>query len=84
MGGLGPRAARLPDLPPHRGAPPPCAPRAPATTVHFDRGERIWTESSYKYDEHQIDTMGAAAGFAIAEQWSEADARFALTLFKAR
>ena len=58
--------------------------RAAATTVRFDRGERIWTESSYKYDEHQIDTMGADAGFTIAEQWIDADARFALTLFRAR
>src|SRR2546421_2090419 len=35
-------------------------------TVRFARGERIWTESSYKYDESQIEQMGIRAGFAVA------------------
>ena len=52
-------------------------------TVRFARGERIWTESSYKYDESQIEQMGIRAGFAVAEQWIDDDARFALTLFSA-
>jgi L-histidine Nalpha-methyltransferase len=53
------------------------------TTVSFARGERIWTESSYKYDPGQIDRMGRRAGFAMTEQWIDGDARFALTLFTA-
>jgi L-histidine Nalpha-methyltransferase len=51
--------------------------------VRFDRGEHIWTESSYKYEPEQILAMGAAAGFRALEQWTDADARFALTLFLA-
>jgi L-histidine N-alpha-methyltransferase len=52
-------------------------------SVPFARGERIWTESSYKYEPSQIDEMGLNAGFATQEQWIEEEARFALTLFTA-
>jgi L-histidine Nalpha-methyltransferase len=52
-------------------------------TVRFAPGERIWTESSYKYDQAQIEQMGERAGFLVAEQWVDSDARFALTLFSA-
>ena len=52
-------------------------------TVTFARGERIWTESSYKYEPSHIDEMGLAVGFATAEQWIDDEARFALTLFTA-
>jgi L-histidine N-alpha-methyltransferase len=51
--------------------------------VHFTHGERIWTESSYKYNQREIERMGERAGFVIAEQWLDDDARFALTLFAA-
>ena len=51
--------------------------------VSFDAGEWIWTESSYKYSEVQIASMGVLAGFGVVEQWVEYDARFALTLFRA-
>lgn len=53
------------------------------TTVRFSRGERIWTESSYKYDHGQIEALGRRAGFAVAGQWTDEDVRFALTLFTA-
>ena len=33
--------------------------------------------------EDQIVELGAAAGFDVVEQWIHADARFALTLFRA-
>jgi dimethylhistidine N-methyltransferase len=52
-------------------------------TVSFTAGERIWTESSYKYEPGQILKMGAAAGFATQHQWIDRDAGFALTLFVA-
>jgi uncharacterized SAM-dependent methyltransferase len=52
-------------------------------TVSFTAGERIWTESSYKYEPGQILEMGAAAGFATQHQWIDRDAGFALTLFVA-
>jgi L-histidine Nalpha-methyltransferase len=56
---------------------------AAGITVQFARGERIWTESSYKYDESQIGQMGVRAGFSVTEQWVDHEARFALTLFSA-
>jgi len=59
--------------------------RVPAAelTVAFAAGERIWTESSYKYEPGQILDMGATAGFASQHQWIDRDAGFALTLFVA-
>lgn len=53
-------------------------------TVRFARGERIWTESSYKYTPEQLDQMGADTGFLTRDQWIDEPARFALTLFSAQ
>lgn len=50
-------------------------------TVSFAAGERIWTESSYKYTPGQLLEMGAAAAFRSRHQWIDRDAGFALTLF---
>jgi L-histidine N-alpha-methyltransferase len=52
-------------------------------SVQFAAGERIWTESSYKYEPSQIEEMGLEAGFVAREQWIDDEARFALTLFSA-
>ena len=52
-----------------------------SVNVTFEAGERIWTESSYKYEPGQIEDLGVEAGFSLAEQWIDEDARFALTLF---
>jgi L-histidine N-alpha-methyltransferase len=49
--------------------------------VHFDRDETIWTESSYKYTTHDIEQLGAAAGFVQQDQWIDQEGQFALTLF---
>ena len=57
-------------------------PRADCS-VSFERGEHIWTESSYKYRTEEIVERGERAGFRSAEQWVDGDARFALTLFVA-
>jgi uncharacterized SAM-dependent methyltransferase len=59
--------------------------RVPAAeiSVAFEPGERIWTESSYKYEPDQILAMGVEAGFSKRQQWIDTDARFALTLFRA-
>jgi len=51
--------------------------------VDFTRGERIWTESSYKYEPSEVDAMGTAAGFETSQRWIDEDARFALTLLTA-
>lgn len=47
----------------------------------FEAGERIWTESSYKYRPDQILNDGLASGFNRADQWIDEDAGFALTRF---
>jgi dimethylhistidine N-methyltransferase len=52
-------------------------------SVDFVKGERIWTESSYKYEPAQIEAMGLDTGFVTAKQWIDESARFALTLFTA-
>lgn len=52
-------------------------------TAIFEAGERIWTESSYKYEPEQILWMGAEARFDVRDQWIDHESRFALTLFEA-
>ena len=52
--------------------------------VRFGEGEAIWTESSYKYDAGEIVGVVEERGFSCHEQWIEAEARFALTLFVVR
>jgi dimethylhistidine N-methyltransferase len=49
-------------------------------SVSFECGEHIWTESSYKYEPDQIEHMGVECGFALRDQWTDAGARFALSL----
>lgn len=53
-------------------------------SVEFSRGERIWTESSYKYEPSDVDAMAAATGFVTTELWIDETARFALTLLTAK
>lgn len=52
-------------------------------TVVFEQGERIWTESSYKYTPEQLEQMAAETGFAVRDQWIDSNARFALSLLAA-
>jgi L-histidine N-alpha-methyltransferase len=56
---------------------------AAGLTVAFEPGERIWTESSYKYEPEQIERMGIETGFAMRDQWTDPEARFALSLMTA-
>ena len=56
--------------------------RAAGCCVQIDHGERIWTESSYKYEPDGVVAMGERAGFVRRTQWIEADSQFALTLFE--
>ena len=46
-------------------------------------GERIWTESSYKYRPNDIVAMLQTAGFRLAAQWIDRPDQFALTLVEA-
>jgi L-histidine N-alpha-methyltransferase len=42
----------------------------------FERGETIWTESSYKYDRRRLDGVASAAGFAVARVWTDTREQF--------
>lgn len=44
--------------------------------VPFERGETIWTESSYKYDHARLEQLVTSAGFALTRLWSDAGDRF--------
>jgi dimethylhistidine N-methyltransferase len=44
--------------------------------IEFARGESIWTESSYKYDEPSLAQLVSSAGFAIARLWTDSARRF--------
>jgi dimethylhistidine N-methyltransferase len=46
----------------------------------MDEGERIWTESSYKYRPAGLVRLLARAGFGVATQWVDSADHFALTL----
>ncbi len=54
--------------------------KAAQVSVAFEPGERIWTESSYKYEPEQIEGMAVDTGFGMRDQWIDRDARFALSL----
>ena len=44
--------------------------------IHFDEGETIWTESSYKYSRASLDRLLASSGFTIEKLWADTDERF--------
>lgn len=43
-------------------------------------GERIWTESSYKYEPIEITRLRQRCGFTTRSQWVDNDARFPLAV----
>jgi L-histidine N-alpha-methyltransferase len=49
----------------------------------MERGETIWTESSYKYRSPEIVSMLERSGFRVRAQWIDAVDPFALTLAEA-
>ncbi|HET9341595.1 MAG TPA: L-histidine N(alpha)-methyltransferase [Candidatus Eremiobacteraceae bacterium] len=52
--------------------------------AHFEAGEPIYTESSYKFDDASISSLAVAAGFAVTGRWTDASERFADYLLTAR
>jgi dimethylhistidine N-methyltransferase len=50
-------------------------------TVTFRRGETIWTESSHKFREDDVERMGEGAGWTSERRWVDNDWGFAETLF---
>jgi L-histidine N-alpha-methyltransferase len=49
----------------------------------LESGERIWTESSYKYDPAGIEAMLRRVGFTPVHRWIDEDSRFLLLLCRA-
>ncbi|HEY9479792.1 MAG TPA: L-histidine N(alpha)-methyltransferase [Gemmatimonadaceae bacterium] len=46
--------------------------------IAFERGEGIWTESSYKYSWRGLDTLAREAGLRIVDSWSDPADAFAV------
>jgi len=46
--------------------------------MHFDPGETIWTESSYKYTLHGFERLARAAGFRVKAAWTDRQEWFAV------
>ena len=44
--------------------------------IRFDRGETIWTESSYKYEREGLEELVTAAGFRVTGLWTDAGEQF--------
>ncbi len=51
-------------------------------SVAFESGERVHTESSYKFDEAALAKLGAASGFRPRKRWCDRGRRFAIQLFE--
>ena len=48
--------------------------------VSFNEGERIYTESSYKYSFAEIERLARSAGLVVAERWLDRGQRFSVNL----
>jgi L-histidine Nalpha-methyltransferase len=48
--------------------------------VHFAPGERIHTESSYKFSAGDVLALAAQAGFRVSRRWTDSLERFAVSL----
>ncbi len=46
--------------------------------IPFQRGESIWTESSYKYSLDEFAHLAAGAGFAVEQVWLDRQHRFSV------
>ena len=52
--------------------------------VHFEAGETIHTENSYKYTDGDIDTLAREGGFDVQQRWRDAGMSFTDVLMVAR
>jgi len=44
--------------------------------IHFEEGETIWTESSYKYSRAALDRLIDESGFRLGKLWTDSSERF--------
>ena len=49
----------------------------------FEKGERVHTEYSYKYDIAGIEALASSGGFQVAEVWTDEERRFAVACLRA-
>ena len=52
-------------------------------SIHLEAGERIYVESSYKYDLNDLRRFGKEAGFDLEQTWLDKQKRFSSNLFRA-
>lgn len=45
--------------------------RVSGVDIHFDRGESIWTEASYKYSFREFAALAARAGWHVEQVWTD-------------
>ncbi|MFQ6102999.1 MAG: L-histidine N(alpha)-methyltransferase [Candidatus Glassbacteria bacterium] len=48
--------------------------------LHFEKGERIHTENSYKYSPGEIEALARSGGFVVERQWSDERDWFTLSM----
>jgi uncharacterized SAM-dependent methyltransferase len=46
--------------------------------IRMQEGERIWTESSYKYTEAEFAALAKRAGFDVHTVWTDSDRLFSV------
>ena len=51
-------------------------------SFHFEQGEGIYTESSYKFTPRQIEQSAMEAGFEVADYWTDEREYFRLSLLR--
>jgi uncharacterized SAM-dependent methyltransferase len=51
-----------------------------ALDVPFRAGEKIYTESSYKYSLREIERLARTAGLVVVERWLDDERRFSVNL----
>lgn len=51
-----------------------------SASFHFEAGETIHTENSYKFTQDKIRSLFADSGFRVAQQWTDEDQWFAVTV----
>jgi L-histidine N-alpha-methyltransferase len=49
-------------------------------TLDFEKGEDIWTESSYKFTRESTEAMLGEAGLTLEEWYTDQEGRFGLAL----
>ena len=51
--------------------------------IHFEKGESIWTESSYKYDRARLEELVETAGFRLRKLWTNSKRQFWVSYLEA-